>query len=154
VTISEADRLALREAMRQPMQWMIDPATYQMVDAVAPTTEPPLPRATVTPRVMISQAVKEVTAEARNCYVLNARASLLYSDYSNGEVKHRIAVQDINERIASVVKDMTTITPEHTPGGYELVGSVVVMKTDDLRKIIEAVGKRVLDKAIENGFIR
>lgn len=111
---------------------------------------PPLPRAKVTPRVMIKQAVGEVAAEAKNLYVLHAEVGVRDNLPGTDEVVKRM----IERQIAPAVVSAMTFTTEGNWLENKVRGEVVVMKPDDLRKIIEAVGERVLKKAIENGFIR
>jgi hypothetical protein len=115
-----------------------------------PAPEPYLPRAKVTPRVMIKQAVGEVAAEAKNLYVLHAEVGVRDNLPGTDEVVKRM----IERQIAPAVVSAMTFTTEGNWMENKVRGEVVVMKPDDLRKIIEAVGERVLKKAIENGFIR
>jgi NAD(P)-dependent dehydrogenase (short-subunit alcohol dehydrogenase family) len=111
---------------------------------------PDLPRAKVTPRAMIKQAVGEVAAETKNLYVLHAEVGVRDNLPGTDEVVKRM----IERQIGPAVMSAMTFTTEGNWLENKVRGEVVVMKPDDLRKIIEAVGERVLKKAIENGFIR
>lgn len=127
---------------------LLDALAAAPAHASAPA--PDLPRAKVTPRVMIKQAVGEVAAEAKNLYVLHAEVGVRDNLPGTDEVVKRM----IERQIAPAVVSAMTFTTEGNWLENKVRGEVVVMKPDDLRKIIEAVGERVLKKAIENGFIR